>query len=184
MKGALEDRLVVKHATHLRCLRWWRRAVSLKCLHVPLLPGVIMGAARIVFGAELPMWREVPRGLILMHNARGVVIHPSTVFLGPSIVFHQVTFGNSWSTRAEGAPVVGRYTFVGAGAKVLGRVEIGDLCIVAANAVVSRDVPSGHMAIGNPMQLRRVNPFDLLKTCFDVEGEDAVELSRGLGVGS
>jgi serine O-acetyltransferase len=103
-----------------------------------------------------------------MHNALGVVIHSQTRFTGPTIVFHQVTFGNAWTTGTEGTPTIGSYVFVGAGAKILGPVTVGDYCVIGANAVVTKDVPTGHVAFGAPMQLRPIDRDAMLGTYFDL----------------
>lgn len=136
-------------------------------LGIPKVPGLLMARIRARYGADLPLWDHRPRGLYLMHNALGVVIHPGTRFTGPAVVFHQTTFGNAWTAGAEGTPTIGAYVFVGVGAKILGPVTVGDHCVIGANTVVTRDVPPAHMAFGSPMQVRPIDPQVMLRTCFD-----------------
>lgn len=139
-------------------------------MKVPLIPRLLSTAIRVSFGAELPLWRKRPEGLILMHNAQSVVIHPETRFLGPAVVFHQTTFGNSWSlSRQDGAPTVGRYVFVGVGAKILGGITVGDYCVIGANCVLTKDLPTGHMAVGNPAVARSIDRTSLLATVFGID---------------
>lgn len=81
-----------------------------------------------------------------MPHPNGVVIHPDAV-IGPNcLLFQQVTIGQS----AGGVPVVGGHVDVGAGAKVLGFISIGDHAIIGANAVVLCNVPAGATAVGVP----------------------------------
>jgi serine O-acetyltransferase len=87
-------------------------------------------------------------GLVFIHSM-GVVIN--THVRGGSNVYieHQVTVG------AEGrqSPTLGSDVFLGAGAKIVGPVFIGDGARVGANAVVTRDVPPHCTAAGNPAVL-------------------------------
>ena len=123
-----------------------------------------MRRIRSKYGADLPLWRQRPPELYLMHNGLGTVIHPDTVFTGPTIVFHGVTFGNLWTAGArEGTPTIGSHVFIGAGAKILGRITIGDHVVIGANCVVTRDVPpctavsvTGSRSI-NPETVRQVH---------------------------
>ncbi len=112
---------------------------------------------KALFGAELPIWEEIAHGVVLLHNGEGVVIHPGTRFEGDALVFHRVTLGNSWGSH-EGTPSIGRDVIIGVGASVLGNVRIGEGSMVAAGAVVTRDVPPGSLAIGNPAQVKPLAP--------------------------
>lgn len=100
--------------------------------------------------ADIPLNTQIGGGLMLPHP-NGVVIHPKSV-IGPNcILFQQVTLG---TTRdADGAPVLGGDVFLGAGARVLGPVTVGDHAMVGANAVVMKDVPAGQLAVGIPARI-------------------------------
>src|SRR5262249_25978845 len=78
----------------------------------------------------------------------GIVIHSETIIGDRCTIYHGVTLGDlgGWG----GAPRVGNYVVIGAGAKLLGRVEIGDHCRIGANAVVLTSVPNGCVAVGVP----------------------------------
>lgn len=58
----------------------------------------------------------------------------------------------------DGAPSLGRWVIVGAGAKLLGPITVGDAVVVGANTVVTTDVPSGSLVVGKP---GRVSPLDV-----------------------
>ena len=92
--------------------------------------------------------------LVLIH-ATGVVIN-STVRGGSDILIeHQVTIG----AERRRAPVLGNGVFIGAGAKVIGSVRIGDGVRIGANAVVGDDVPPHCTVVGVPARsVRRRAP--------------------------
>ena len=99
-----------------------------------------------VTGAEIPINCQIGGGLSLPHP-NGVVIHHKAK-IGPNcLIFQQVTIG----TRAGSMPpVIGGHVDIGAGAKILGNVHIGDHARIGANAVVLTDVPAGMTAVGIP----------------------------------
>lgn len=151
------------HRRHLWASRAWDRALAVHRLGVPIVPRLMLNRIRSRYGADLPLWDRRPPELYLMHNGLGTVIHPQTVFTGPAIVFHQVTLRNLWTTGSrEGVPTVGSYVFIGAGAKVMGRISIGDHVVIGANCVVAQDVPSGTVVTAqgtrpiDPETVRRV----------------------------
>jgi serine O-acetyltransferase len=88
---------------------------------------------------------EIGPGFVLIHST-GVVIN-SAVRAGRGLhIEHQVTIGAERRT----APLLGDNVFIGAGAKIIGGVSIGDGVRVGANAVVLQDVPANHTAVGIP----------------------------------
>ena len=102
----------------------------------------------VISGADIPLGCRIGGGLLLPHP-NGVVIHGDVV-IGPNcLIFQQVTLG----AAGAGVPVLGGHVDVGAGAKVLGRIRIGDHARIGANAVVVRDVPAGATAVGVPATL-------------------------------
>ena len=90
-------------------------------------------------------------GFVLIHS-QGVVIN-GTVRGGDHIYLeHQVTIG----AEKDRSPVLGSRIFVGAGAKIVGGVSIGDDSRVGANAVVLTDVPAGATVGGVPARVLRM----------------------------
>ena len=99
----------------------------------------------VVTGADVPLNCTIVGGLLMPHP-NGIVIHPAAV-IGPNcLIFQQVTIGS----RGDGAPTIGGHVDIGAGAKILGKISIGDNAIIGANAVVLIDVPAGATAVGVP----------------------------------
>jgi serine O-acetyltransferase len=90
---------------------------------------------------------------VLIH-ATGVVINGTTRGGADVYLEHQVTIG---AERRE-SPVIGNNVFIGAGAKVIGAVNIGDGAKVGANAVVVQDVPPYCTVVGIPARIVRRRP--------------------------
>jgi serine O-acetyltransferase len=97
-------------------------------------------------GAELHPAARIGPGFAIVHSVGIVVGHE--VAAGAELVLHQgVTIGHRGGSH-EGQPVLGNNVRVGAGAKILGPIEVGDDVVIGANAVVLGDVPNGKKVIG------------------------------------
>lgn len=108
----------------------------------------------MVTGADIPLNCRIGGGMAMPHP-NGIVVHPRAV-IGPNcMLFQQVTIG---TTRSEAVPTIGGHVDIGAGAKVLGGVRIGDHACIGANAVVVHDVPEGATAVGVPARILRARP--------------------------
>jgi serine O-acetyltransferase len=92
------------------------------------------------------------RGVIIEHQG-GIVIHGSCEIGDNCIIRQGVTLGNRSLERPFDAPKLGCRVNVGAGAKILGSVRVGDDARIGANAVVLRDVPRGGLAVGVPARI-------------------------------
>lgn len=98
----------------------------------------------VVTGAEIPLDCKIGGGLLIPHP-NGIVIHPEAE-IGPNcLLFQQVTIG-----AAGGVPRLGGHVDVGAGAKLVGKMVIGDHARIGANSVVTCDVASGETVVGIP----------------------------------
>ena len=97
-----------------------------------------------------------------MPHPNGIVIHPMCK-IGPNcLILQQVTLGSNGSSANGGVPTLGGHVDVGAGAKILGPVVIGDNAVIGANAVVLADVPANAVAVGIPARLILPAQRDLL----------------------
>ncbi len=105
----------------------------------------------LVFGIEVSPLVEIGGGLFLPHTV-GTVIGAARI--GDNCTIMQgVTLGTSEPEigfTAAARPVVGNGVLIGAGAKVIGGITVGDHAKIGANAVVLRDVPSHSVAVGVP----------------------------------
>ncbi len=89
-------------------------------------------------------------GFVLIHSY-GVVINADVRGGRDVKIEHGVTIG----AEKNEAPILGNNVFVGAGAKILGGVRIGDNTKIGANAVVVDDIPDGATAVGIPAKVVR-----------------------------
>jgi serine O-acetyltransferase len=105
----------------------------------------------VITGTDIPINCRLGGGLLIPHP-NGIVIHQDAV-VGPNcLIFQQVTLG---SVDDRGPPRVGAYVDIGAGAKILGPVVIGDHARIGANAVVLHDVPAYASVVGIPARIVR-----------------------------
>jgi serine O-acetyltransferase len=106
----------------------------------------------ITTGISLPAQAQIGKGLRI-HHFGGIIMH-SEASIGEYCTLYQgVTLGDlgGWG----GAPCVGNRVVIGAGAKLLGNIEIGDDCHIGANAVVRTSVPEGCLAVGVPAVIKQ-----------------------------
>ena len=83
-------------------------------------------------------------------HPNGVVSHEDAIIGDDCMIMQQVTIGMIGNGEV---PVLGNGIYIGAGAKIIGKVKIGDGARIGANAVVTHDVPSGCTAVGVPAKL-------------------------------
>ncbi|WP_306295734.1 serine O-acetyltransferase [Arthrobacter sp. STN4] len=104
-----------------------------------------------LLGVEIPWGTQIGVPLRLYHGV-GIVINDQSV-IGRNVGIRQnVTIGNKGTSGP--CPVFGDNVEIGAGAIILGGVQVGDGARIGAGAVVTKDVPAGFTAMGNPAKLR------------------------------
>lgn len=135
----------------------WRMTIRSKLVRAPfsMLYKMLFRYVRNHYGIELPYTASVGQGVIIEHQGC-IVIHGSSVIGDGCIIRQGVTLGNKNLERPLEAPLLGKRVNVGAGAKILGAVTIGDDAVIGANAVVLKDVPAGRLAVGVPAKIREV----------------------------
>jgi serine O-acetyltransferase len=99
----------------------------------------------------LDVQAEIGEGLYIGHSG-GTHINNEAVIGKDCDIGHQVTIGTSAMGR-KGAPVIGDSVYVGAGAKLIGKIRIGDGAKIAANSLVMSNVPSGATVMGVPARV-------------------------------
>jgi serine O-acetyltransferase len=108
-------------------------------------------ASQILTGIDLPCETRIGRRLKIEHFG-GIIISGDAV-LGDDVVLRNgVTIGLR-RTGQPGSPVIGNRVDIGAGAKLLGAITVGDDAVIGANAVVLCDVPAGALAVGIPARI-------------------------------
>jgi serine O-acetyltransferase len=104
---------------------------------------------RFLTGIEIHPGAKLGRRLIIDHGL-GVVIGETAEIGNDVYIYHQVTLGGTSSDAGKRHPTVGDNVIIGAGAKVLGAISIGDGARIGANAVVVAPVPAGTTVVGIP----------------------------------
>ena len=108
--------------------------------------------ARWLTGIEIHPGARVGRRVFIDHGM-GVVIGETAEIGDDCTLYHGVTLGGTSWAKGKRHPTLGKAVVVGAGAKILGPVTIGDGAKVGSNAVVVKPVPAGATAIGIPARL-------------------------------
>lgn len=107
---------------------------------------------RILTGVDIHPGAVLGAGVFIDH-ATGVVIGETAVVGDDVTLYHGVTLGGSGIESGKRHPTVGNRTTIGAGAKVLGAIEIGEDSRIGANAVVVKPVPPNSVVVGVPGQI-------------------------------
>ncbi|MDR3390209.1 MAG: serine acetyltransferase [Sulfuriferula sp.] len=122
-----------------------------KLIRIPLglLHIVLSKLCEILFGISIGVSAQIGRRLVIEHFG-SIIVHGRAVIGDDCMIRQGVTIGNRRSDTPFDAPVIGSRVAIGAGAKILGHVIIGDDVDIGANAVVICDVPANHIAVGVP----------------------------------
>jgi len=136
------------HHVPLRAMAWFRLGSWLTRKRFPLAKGMVHRLLYRWFGVELTPGAEIGGGLYIAHPI-GSVISPKRIGNNCSII-HNVTIGmrNEWAF-----PDIGDNVFIGAGARILGGIRVGNNATIGANAVVVHDVPDGATVVGIPARV-------------------------------
>ncbi|MGN6189689.1 MAG: serine O-acetyltransferase EpsC [Conexibacter sp.] len=133
-----------------------RVAHALHEAHVPFLPRLIAGFARLLTGIEIHPAATIGRGLFIDHGM-GVVIG-ETAEIGDDVTLYQgVTLGGTGFAVGKRHPTVEDNVTIGSGAKLLGPIRVGHGSKIGANSVVIHDVPPNSTVVGNPGHPVRVD---------------------------
>ncbi|MBP3223071.1 MAG: serine O-acetyltransferase [Actinomycetaceae bacterium] len=128
-------------------------AMWIKSDTIKILARLLSQAIRLVTGIEIHPGATIGKRFFIDHGM-GVVIGETTEIGDDCMLYHGVTLGGSSLKAEKRHPTLGNGVVVGAGAKVLGAITLGDNARVGANAVVVRDVPANSTAIGIPAKNR------------------------------
>jgi len=137
--------------------RWVRTLPRLASLPFKALYRMLEALVRILFGIEISADSDIGPGFYIGH-AFCIVVHGR---LGAHCSIGQgTTIGSKGAGRSNGFPRLGDNVYLGAGAMVIGAVEIGDDVVIGANTVVVQDVPAGARVVSAPVRiLPRREPF-------------------------
>lgn len=131
----------------------WRYRIRSRILRVPFSFAykLLKLISEILTGIELPCEATIGRRFRIDHFG-GIIISGDAVFGDDCILRNGVTVGLR-STGKRGSPVIGDRVDIGAGAKILGAIRVGNDVAIGANAVVIADVPDNSIAVGVPARV-------------------------------
>lgn len=109
---------------------------------------------RFMTGIEIHPAAVIGKGLFIDHGM-GVVIGETSILGDNVTLFQGVTLGGTGKECGKRHPTLGNGVVVGAGAKVLGNIKIGDNSYIGANAVVLKNVPANSTVVGVPGRLTK-----------------------------
>jgi serine O-acetyltransferase len=132
----------------------WRYTIQSAWLRRPLsfIYKLLKISSQILTGIDLPCEVTIGKRLLIEHFG-DIIISGDTVLGDDVVIRNGVTIGLK-RTGERGAPIIGNRVDIGAGAKILGAIRIGDDVVIGANAVVITDVPSNSLAVGVPAQIK------------------------------
>ena len=159
---------------------FWHRGMT-------TLARFISHMGRFLTGIEIHPGAKLGRRLIIDHGL-GVVIGETAEIGDDVYIYHQVTLGGTSSDHGKRHPTIGNNVIIGAGAKVLGAILIGEGARVGSNAVVVAPVPAETTVVGVPARAvqrgRKTVAFDAYGTpaepCLDPLLQELAMLRREL----
>ena len=148
----------------LQALLFHRFAHRLHRWQLPLIPRLISHIARFITGIEIHPGATIGQGVFIDHGM-GVVIGETAIVGDYALIYQGVTLGGTGKECGKRHPTLGSNVVVGAGAKVLGNLQIGDNVRIGAGSVVLRHVPSDCTVVGIPGRIvyrsgERVDPLE------------------------
>lgn len=144
---------------------WLHRAAhTLFRLGIPVIPRFISQVSRWLTGIEIHPGAKLGSRVFIDHGA-GVVIGETAVVGNDVTIYQGVTLGGTGKEKGKRHPTIGNAVVIGAGAIVLGPIQIGDDSRIGAGAVVTRSVPPETTVVGNPawivrLEGRRLDPLE------------------------
>ncbi len=148
----------------LQALLLHRIAHWLYTVGIPFIPRLISHISRFITGIEIHPGAQIGEGVFIDHGM-GVVIGETAIVGNYSLIYQGVTLGGTGKESGKRHPTLGENVVVGAGAKVLGNIQIGNDVRIGAGSVVLRDVPSHCTVVGIPGRVvfrsgAKVNPLE------------------------
>lgn len=133
----------------VHAILWYRLAHGLWNIRLKWLARFVSNIARWYTGVEIHPAAKIGQRVFIDHGM-GVVVGETAEIGDDSTLYHGVTLGGTSWTGGKRHPTLGKRVIVGAGAKILGPIEIGDDARIGSNAVVVKAVPADKTVIGIP----------------------------------
>ncbi|WGD36620.1 serine O-acetyltransferase EpsC [Lysinibacter sp. HNR] len=132
---------------------WHRISHRLWRIGFKFIARVLAQFTRWITGIEIHPGATLGHRVFIDHGM-GVVIGETAIVGNDVMLYHGVTLGGTTSVHSKRHPTVGNRVMIGAGAKLLGNITIGEDSVVGANAVVVKDAPARSLLVGIPATVR------------------------------
>ena len=138
----------------LRAMIAYRVAHFLYNIHMFFLARYISQLVRWVTGIEIHPGAKIGKRFFIDHGM-GVVIGETAIIGDDVLIYQGVTLGGTGLEKGKRHPTIGNNIVIGAGAKVLGNITVGDNSYIGSNAVVIKDVPPNSTVVGVPGRITK-----------------------------
>jgi serine O-acetyltransferase len=125
--------------------RLWHRIYKLR---LRTLARIFANITRWITGIEIHPGAKIGKRVVIDHGM-GVVIGETAEIGDDVLMYHGVTLGGKSLKEGKRHPTVGNRVIIGAGAKLIGPITVGEDAKVGANAVITKNVPKGNTAVGD-----------------------------------
>ncbi|WP_080635436.1 serine O-acetyltransferase, partial [Pseudomonas asplenii] len=123
---------------------------------IPVLPSILRNLMFLLFNSYIPVSAKIGKNTIFAYGAIGVVLHANARIGSGCVIGQGVTIGAAEgfvSKEVNKCPVIGDNCYIGAGAKIIGDIQIGDNCQIGASAVVLKSIPNNSIVVGIPARI-------------------------------
>ncbi len=138
----------------LHALISFRLAHALYKMRLFFLARLLSQGTRFLTGIEIHPGARIGKRFFVDHGM-GVVIGETSIVGDDVLLYQGATLGGTGIVKGKRHPTIGNNVVIGAGAKVLGNISIGDNSYIGANAVVIKDVPPNSTVVGVPGRITR-----------------------------
>lgn len=164
----------------LHALWFHKLAHFLYCLKIPLLPRLINYISRMLTAIDIHPGARISNGVMIDHG-QGVVIGQTAIVEEGCLIYQGVTLGGTGKETGKRHPTLKKNVVVGAGAKVLGNIIVGENSRIGAGSVVMQNVPDGCTVVGIPGKIVRTNSKEPYPGMLD-HGEMPDPIARVISV--
>ena len=124
--------------------------------HIPILPKCLQALIFLMYNTVIPYTTKVGKDTKFAYGGMGCVINKRSVIGERVIIGQNTTIGRSLDPKDY--PVIGNDVYISAGARIIGKVQIGNNVIIGANAVVNKNVEDNCIVAGVPAKaIRRIH---------------------------
>lgn len=131
---------------------WYRIAHRIYGYGFKSIARMVMGFSQILTNIDIHPEAQIGRRVFIDHGI-GVVIGQTAIIEDDVIIYQGVTLGGVSLVSGKRHPTVKKGAVIGAGAKILGNITIGECAKIGANSVVVKPVPDGTTAVGIPARV-------------------------------